>query len=56
MYIQHAFGRFRPTRLPFGEKISQDIFQRRLDEILKDIPNVVGIADDIIIIFGSSDI
>ena len=49
------FGRFRPTRLPFGVKIAQDIFQRRLDEILKDIPNVAGIADDILV-FGSSDI
>ena len=49
------FGRFRPTRLPFGVKIAQDIFQKRLDEILKDIPNVAGIADDILV-FGSSDI
>ena len=49
------FGRFRPTRLPFGVKIAQDIFQRRLDEIQKDIPNVAGIADDILV-FGSSDI
>ena len=49
------FGRFRPTRLPFGVKIAQDIFQRRLDEILKDIPNVAGIADDILV-FGSSDV
>ena len=41
------FGRFRSTRLPFGVKIAQDIFQRRLDEILKDVPNAAGIADDI---------
>ena len=49
------FGRFRPKRLPFGVKVSQDIFQRKLDEILRDIPNVVGIADDILV-FGSTDI
>ena len=49
------FGRFRPKRLPFGVKVSQDIFQRKLDEILRDIPNVAGIADDILV-FGSSDI
>ena len=49
------FGRFRPKRLPFGEKVSQDIFQCKLDEILRDIPNVAGIADDILV-FGSSDI
>ena len=49
------FGRFRPKRLPFGVKIAQDVFQRRLDEIFKDIPNVAGIADDILVC-GSSDI
>ena len=49
------FGRFRPTRLPFGVKIAQDIFQRRLDEILKDVPNAAGIADDILV-FGADDI
>ena len=49
------FGRFRPTRLPFGVKIAQDIFQHRLDEILKDVPNAAGIADDILV-FGADDI
>ena len=49
------FGGFRLKRLPFGVKVSQDIFQHKLDEILRDIPNVAGIADDILV-FGSSDI
>ena len=49
------FGRFRPKRLPFGVKIAQDVFQCRLYEIFKDIPNVAGIADDILVC-GSSDI
>ena len=49
------FGRFRPKRLPFGVKVLQDIFQHKLDETLRDIPNVAGIADDILV-FGSSDI
>ena len=48
------FGRFRPKRLPFGVKIAQAVFQCRLDEIFKDIPNVAGIADDILVC-GSSD-
>lgn len=43
------FGRYRFKRLPFGVNVSQDIFQRKLDEVYKDIPNVNGIADDIII-------
>ena len=48
------YGRFRPTRLPFGVKVSQDVFQRKLDEILKDVPNVAGIADDILV-YGRTD-
>ena len=43
------FGRFRFKRLPCGVALSQDIFQRKLDEIYKDIPNVTGIADDIVV-------
>ena len=39
----------------FGVKFSQDIFQRKLDEILRYIPNVAWIADDILV-FGSTDI
>ena len=36
-------------------KFSQDIFQRKLNEILRDIPNVGVIADDILV-FASTDI
>ena len=43
------FGRCRFKRLPFGVKLSQDVFQRKLDEVYKDIPNVMGIADDIMV-------
>ena len=43
------FGRYRFKRLPFGVKLSQDIFQRKLDEVYKGIPNVMGIADDIVV-------
>ena len=48
------FGRYRFKRLPFGINVSQDIFQRKLDDIYKKIPNVTGIADDIIV-FGSTE-
>lgn len=44
------FGRYRFKRLPFGVKVSQDIFQRKLNEVYKDIPNVTGIADDILVV------
>ena len=43
------FGRYRFKRLPFGINVSQDVFQRKLDEVYRDIDNVTGIADDIII-------
>ena len=48
------FGRYRFKRLPFGIVVSQDIFQRKLDDVYKNIPNVTGIADDIIV-FGSTE-
>lgn len=44
-------GRCRFKRLPFLIVVSQDIFQRRLDDIYRNIPNVTGIIDDIIV-FG----
>ena len=53
--FNEPFGSFRSKRVPFGVKVSQDIFQHKLDEILRDIPNVARIADDILV-FGSSDI
>ena len=43
------FGRYRFKRLPFGVRVSQDVFQRKLDEAFQGIPNVTGIADDIIV-------
>ena len=48
------FGRYRFKRFPFGVVVSQDIFQRKLDDIYRNIPNVTGIADDIII-YGSTE-
>lgn len=44
-------GRYRFKRLPLGIVVSQDIFQRGLDD--RNIPNVTGIIDDIIV-FGST--
>ena len=34
-------------RLPFGLNVSQDDFQRKMDEILENLPGVTGIADDV---------
>ena len=39
------FGRYCWTRLPFGLRVSQNIFQVWMDEILEDLPGVVWITD-----------
>ena len=43
------FGRYRYKRLPFGAALAQDIFQRKIDEIFKNMPNVFGVVDDILV-------
>ena len=42
------WGKYRWKRLPFGLKVSGDVFQERLDRVLRSIPNTTGIADDIL--------
>ena len=44
-------GRLRFLRMPFGAKMSQDVFQQRMDAILEQCPGVIGIHDDMVI-FG----
>ena len=48
------YGRYRWLRLPFGTKVSSEIFQRKLNESIEGLKGVVCAADDIII-FGISD-
>ena len=43
------FGRFRWLRLPFGLKVSSEIFQRKLTEALEGLTNTISVADDIIL-------
>ena len=45
------FGCYCWCRLPFGLKVSQDIFQQRMNEIIEGLPGVTGIADDVCV-FG----
>ena len=42
--------RLRFLRMPFGTKMSQDVFQLWMDAILKQCPGVIGIHDDMVII------
>ena len=42
-------GKYRWLRMPFGLKVSGDVFQERLDKVLRLVPGVLGITDDIVI-------
>ena len=44
-------GRLRFLQMPFGAKMSQDMFQLWMDAILEQCPGVIGIHDDMVI-FG----
>ena len=44
------FDRYRVTRLSFGVALAGDMFQWKLNKIFKDLPNIFGIADDILIV------
>ena len=42
------WGKFRWLHLPFGLKIASDVFQERLDRVLRLFKGIHGIADDIL--------
>ena len=43
------FGRYRWYRLPFGLSVSSDIFQKRINQTLEGLNDVLNIPDDILI-------
>ena len=47
-------GRYRFKRMPFGAKMSQDVFQMKMDIIMEKCPGVISIHDDIVI-YGTSN-
>ena len=47
-------GRYRFKWMPFGAKMSQDIFQMKMDLIMEKCPGVISIHDDIVI-YGTSN-
>ena len=49
------FGRFRFTIMPFGISVAGDVFQRKLDTIFGNLPQVACIADDIIVVGYKDD-
>ena len=46
------FGRYRYRRLPMGINVAPEIFQRKMTELLKDLPGVICYLDDILV-YGS---
>lgn len=44
------FGRYRWARLPFGLKVSSEIFQKRLHHAIGDLKGVICVADDIVVV------
>ena len=49
------FGRFQFTVMPFGISVAGDVFQRKLDTIFGNIPQVTCIADYIMVIGYNED-
>ena len=49
------FGRYHYKCLLFGTAPAGNMFQRKIDEIFNDIPNVFGIANDILVIGYDKD-
>ena len=49
------YGRYRWLRLPFGLRVSSEIFQKHLHQALEGLPGVNCIADDVLI-HGTSDV
>ena len=43
------FGRYRWARLPFGLKVSSEIFQRKLNKALCGLNGVICVADDLLV-------
>ena len=43
------FGRYRYKCLPFGAAPTGDMFKRKIDETFDDMPNIFGIAGDILV-------
>ena len=44
------FGRYRYTVMSFGATVAGDVFQCKLDECFGHIPNVIVIADDVMVV------
>ena len=46
--LNTLWGKYRWLRMPFGLKVSGDVFQERLDRVIRLVPGVLGITDGIV--------
>ena len=44
------FGRYRYQKIIVWTTTAGDMFQRKIDEIFKDLPNLFGTVDDILVV------
>ena len=44
------FAHYRYTVIPFGATVAVDVFQHKLDQCFGHIPNLIVIADDIMVV------
>ena len=51
----YQFGRYRYKCLPFGAASAGDMFQRKIDGIFNDMPNVFSITDDNLVVGYEDD-
>ena len=55
MMLAYQFGRYSYKQLPFGTAPAGDMFQRKNDEIFKELSNVFSTADDILVVGYEAD-
>ena len=53
--VSYQYDRYRFIRLPFRVTPVTDIFQQKIDEIFKGLPNMFGTADDIFTVTYDAD-
>ena len=52
--FQTPYGKFRWCRLPFGTRVSSELFQQRLLQALEGLQGIACVADDVLI-YGQGD-
>ena len=46
--LKYPWGKYNWLRLPYGMKVSLDVFQKRLNSVLKGVKGITGCVDDVL--------